>query len=796
MFRVPSAWPVATVPAHTLAYYERYVIVNDDGPPTNLYGFYSINGVIDTLRNDLQIDRTGYCVIMPSDYGPGRFITLSGVNTLVPIVEIEDEDEIRNIAWITQTSGVTPINITVNEISAGYICTLTAKGVYSSSGMRNTLYIRTPYQLSNISTFTAQNLTTVLTFIQERNMDFATEWITPQGGNRVNPTTSIVTGNFTHIYVGGGNSISNLTINSTALTDTSVGLFRENNGTIQNLTLNFNRIGITETGITGTAANAAIGAVVGTNNGTIHTIALNLNDASRIIGSGVGASVGAVAGTNSGNISNITLNINGTSSISGTGVGANVGAVAGTSNGNINNANITLSNTASILGTGANASVGGVAGQSIAQDTNGGTISSVTFNIDTTTPSILASGDNARVGGIAGISSGTIQTITLNLYGASSISGTGANASVGGIAGVSNGTLHTITLNLNGTSNISGTNTGANVGGIAGNNSGTASRILVVFNGESSVSASENDEDDAFVGGIAGTNTGTIRDLTVVSTLVEEAEDPEDPDNGDDDTTPVNAVIPVRGTQAGGIVGNNSGMITRVLYLAPAPYGPDNSDPDNGDPDNGEPSDPEKSAIYPIVYLNTGTGIITDAYFLAGEDAKIYGVGDINITLSGASYEYDLDDTPAEYGIGGDTGEIIRVIGDRWLSSGWTDTSSLLPLDFTTEYPYPRNFTIPPTSWPVTSNHPIPDPEPPDLPTLSINDDDPDDVDTGNAEDIDSEVDGVFESTEGIIVTVGAITLISGYSFTKTEPFRSLLRKSNARAVRKINEHNDRKRRK
>jgi len=73
---------------------------------------------------------------------------------------------------------------------------------------------------------------------------------------------------------------------------------------------------------------------------------------------------------------------------------------------------------------------------------------------------------------------------------------------------------------------------------------------------------------------------------------------------------------------------------------------------------------------------------------------------------------------------------------------------------------------------------------------------DADNTDTDATENTDSDADNIIDSPEGVVAAVGAITLIGGYGFTRTEPFKSLIRRSNARAIRRINEHNDRKRRK
>jgi len=387
--------------------------------------------------------------------------------------------------------------------------------------------------------------------------------------------------------------------------------------------------------------------------------------------------------------------------------------------------------------------------------------------------------------GMFGNNAGTISNLTFNLNG-TNITGVSANASIGAVAGVNSGTISGITLNLSGTSRITGDGTGASVGGIVGLNSGTVSGILAVFNGQSSVSASGA---GAFTGGIAGTSIGAgavIRDLTIVSTLFIE------------DASVYIAVSPISGGQAGGVAGDNSGTITRALFLAPAPM---NSTRDE---------------IYPMVYQNAGTANITAAYFLAGTDSLIVNTDGEIVPLGDipSSYGYDFDEAQYSNGVPLNSRGIINAVFSNL--SGWSGwTASPPPSDFTPPTPPPVPYPYPvftglntPLSWPVVLVEPV-------LTLRSaalMTEENPETEESLEGEkdpEEDSEPEGIpeddensepeeinpTEAMEGILITTGVITLFGGYGFTKTEPFKSLIRRSNARAIRRINEYNDKKRR-
>jgi hypothetical protein len=63
-----------------------------------------------------------------------------------------------------------------------------------------------------------------------------------------------------------------------------------------------------------------------------------------------------------------------------------------------------------------------------------------------------------------------------------------------------------------------------------------------------------------------------------------------------------------------------------------------------------------------------------------------------------------------------------------------------------------------------------------------------------DSDPMDLSVQSDFGLQDSLIVTINIITLFGGYGFTKTRIFKGYLRKSNARAIRSINEYNDRKR--
>jgi len=232
----PGSWPVATVPADDIAYYEIY----DNGDGTLSYGFYSIQVPSDSLDEEKPIIESGYCVIMPDSFMPGRTIRLN-TRTNVVIGQMGN----KNTAVITSvnSTGTTPSLITVNNLSSSvYINTMFAEGLYRTSAPVSDFIIRTPLQMQNIGNLSD---TSGLTFTQKRNLDF-TDIMLANG--------AVVIGEFKGEFYGNDKTIANVTIN-TPTTD-NVGLFSRNSGVI---------MGITLKSVTEIIGNNNVGGIVGHN---------------------------------------------------------------------------------------------------------------------------------------------------------------------------------------------------------------------------------------------------------------------------------------------------------------------------------------------------------------------------------------------------------------------------------------------------------------------------------------------------------------------------------------------------
>ncbi|MCL2865994.1 MAG: type II secretion system GspH family protein [Lachnospiraceae bacterium] len=151
-------------------------------------------------------------------------------------------------------------------------------------------------------------------------------------------------------------------------------------------------------------------------------------------------------------------------------------------------------------------------------------------------------------------------------------------------------------------------------------------------------------------GTLAAVNNGNMQDVLVLKTGV---------------TAPVTGT----GSNLGGVIGNNTGGMERILYLAPAPN------------------------QNPIVALNTGT--ITDAYYLSGT-VSIYnrpsGSGDTGV----------YNDFVAAYGKRQTTQEINDL---NWTNGFWrgVEVSSVRNTYMAATYPYMYMGAYRPASWPVAT---------------------------------------------------------------------------------------------
>lgn len=283
---------------------------------------------------------------------------------------------------------------------------------------------------------------------------------------------------FTGIFDGRGNRIIGLNVSSSSSND-NVGVFGVNAGTIKNLKVYSSTF----------KGYDNVGAIAGTNNGTIDNVttlgntveALGSANSAKLDGKNVGAA-GGVVGTNNNNgtVNNATSRdsvIAGEATKSTT-ILTTAGGIAGINTGLVSNSQSHSAVTASEDST---YSLGGIVGVNTAKDS------------DSTDNKITAGLDNVNA---YGVTSGIYSEANKVAYATSS--------NIGGIAGVNSGTLH----DAYNESIVKGLN---NIGGIAGINSGD---ISLIVNG-ASVTAEKNvkiTDSGSFVGGLVGKTTGKIFD--------------------------------------------------------------------------------------------------------------------------------------------------------------------------------------------------------------------------------------------------------------------------------------------
>jgi filamentous hemagglutinin family protein len=238
-------------------------------------------------------------------------------------------------------------------------------------------------------------------------------------------TGALIVGAFSGTFAGLGHTINNLTI-SAASTDSYIGLFMGNSGTIRDL-------GLVGGSVSG---GAYVGELVGLNQGSINNVYATGNVA------GAAYSVGGLVGMNdtAGSIRNAYT----TGGVAG--IGEAVGGLAGDNRGSISNAY------ASGGVSGVSNKVGGLVGW----NASGGHISNVyaTGSVD---------GSNLEVGGLVGWNDGTIS----NAYATGNVSG---YSYVGGLAGINygQGSINSAYA----TGSVSGS---YNFGGLVGYNAGSIS---------------------------------------------------------------------------------------------------------------------------------------------------------------------------------------------------------------------------------------------------------------------------------------------------------------------------------
>lgn len=375
---------------------------------------------------------------------------------------------------------------------------------------------------------------------------------------------------FTGNFDGRGNRIIGLNVSSSNSND-NVGVFGVNAGTIKNLKVYSSTF----------KGYDNVGAIAGTNNGTIDNVT-TLGNTVEALGSAnsvsldgtpvnskdnvnVGAA-GGVVGTNIGTVNNATSRdsvIAGEDTPSTT-ILTTAGGIAGinTGNGLVSNSQSHSAVTASEDST---YSLGGIVGVNTVKDNT--TDDEITAGLDNVNAYGVTSGiyseignqayaTSSNIGGIAGLNSGTLN----DAYNESIVKG---SSNVGGIAGTNSGE---ISLIVNG---ASVTAEGSYTGGLVGSATGTTDAIssisdgrnngvitgdyyvggLVGSNGENVELTNLTNDSSAeitgkqYVGGIAGTNSGSI------STT---------------DTNLINRGSITGNKYVGGIAGENNGTIENV----------------------------------------------------------------------------------------------------------------------------------------------------------------------------------------------------------------------------------------
>lgn len=324
----------------------------------------------------------------------------------------------------------------------------------------------------------------------------------------------------------------------------NVGVFGVNAGTIKNLKVYSSTFKDYDN----------VGAIAGTNNGTIDNVT-TLGNTVEALGSAnsvVGAA-GGVVGTNNGAVDNATSRDSVIAGQNSNEVLTIAGGIAGINTGLVSNSQ---SHSAVIASKTSTYSLGGIVGVNTAKDNiDDNKITAGLDNVNAygvTGSSILV--DNT--GGIAGLNSGTLN----DAYNESIVKG---SSNVGGIAGTNSGE---ISLIVNG---ASVTAEGSYTGGLVGSATGTTDAIssisdgrnngvitgdyyvggLVGSNGENVELTNLTNDSSAeitgkqYVGGIAGTNSGSI------STT---------------DTNLINRGSITGNKYVGGIAGENNGTIENV----------------------------------------------------------------------------------------------------------------------------------------------------------------------------------------------------------------------------------------
>jgi hypothetical protein len=302
---LPPGWPVATIPASGLAYFEIY----DD----STVGFDSPDMPgLPPLIEDLAIREAGYCVIVNRAGSYSVKSSGTGANTHIRAESIPSNSYyyVKLPASFGGATGITEVWVNDRQIDAlhRFINTNFAEGIYTDAagaGDEKTHIIRTPQQMRNIVSAypaTSNGVPDDVTFILERDLDFYGMETTLR--NPIYSYGAVVHVPFAGTFDGNGKMISNLSINSPNTTN-AVGLFRENNGTIKNLTMFFDGDKDNQSQIQGRNQNTVVSPVgviagINGNDGVIEdiTIVSSLRSGNVALAPVLGYRAGGVVGRN------------------------------------------------------------------------------------------------------------------------------------------------------------------------------------------------------------------------------------------------------------------------------------------------------------------------------------------------------------------------------------------------------------------------------------------------------------------------------------------------------------------
>lgn len=457
---------------------------------TNGSSQISVNTLLNNLSNANLIIQTGGSASVGSDAGNLTVGTSFDLTNYTNTLTLQAYKNIifSNNAVITKNSGAGDLNLRADSTGTGVgtVTFGTGAGVNftGSSGNVNIYYNPTSYTApTNFSSkvtlgtgaLTSYMLVNNITNLANIKNNVAGIYALGTSFNASSNTNFAPIVNFSGVLNGLNNTISGLTINSTATG--SLGLFSSTTATAKINNLNLSNVSISTSGAT-TSSNG-VGSLVG-----INAAGATINNVRVLSGTvtTAGQNTGGLVGINRGVISNSSNNaaVKGVTNVGGV-AGANVTNVA-SSIASIGNSN----NTGSVTGT---TNVGGLIGKNSATTILSGTLYSNNTVTGTT-----------YVGGLIGSNDASISVNSGNaIYSDSTVTGT---TYVGGLIG-----LNTAALTGLANANVlyaDGDVTGAaNVGGLVGLQNG-GSLSYVSYDG--TVTSTNVTTSAGQVGGLVGNN--------------------------------------------------------------------------------------------------------------------------------------------------------------------------------------------------------------------------------------------------------------------------------------------------